>query len=80
MTQIEIIKLEKDGCSPCVWLISQTAHISLTSADAFGRILCGHIDEMQSEGLVVEVQYQTTMQPNGQAIFSAVIFGRIGGR
>lgn len=20
MTQIEIIKLEKDGCSPCVWL------------------------------------------------------------
>jgi len=60
--------------------ISRTAHISIDSADAFGKHLTKSIDEMQSKGLLVEVQYQTTMQPNGQAIFSAVIFGRIGGR
>lgn len=60
--------------------ISKTAHISIDSANAFGKHLVERIDEMQSEGLLVEVQYQTTIQPNGQAIFSAVIFGRIGGR
>lgn len=35
MTQIEIIKLEKDGCSPCVWL---------------GKTLEANAQRLESEG------------------------------
>lgn len=35
MTQIEIIKLEKDGCSPCIWL---------------GKTLEANAQRLESEG------------------------------
>lgn len=38
MTQIEIIKLEKDGCSPCVWL---------------GKTLEANTARLESEGAAV---------------------------
>ena len=38
MTQIEIIKLEKDGCSPCVWL---------------GKTLEANATRIESEGTTV---------------------------
>lgn len=56
--------------------IVKTGHLSIEGATPFFEALARRITEYQSEGLVVEVQYQAAMQLNGIALFSAVILGR----
>lgn len=56
--------------------IEMVAHISIEGANEFFAELRNRISEYESKGLVVEVQYNTCMQPNGIALFSAVILGR----
>jgi len=33
------------------------------------------VEEWQSEGYYAEIQYQTAVQPNGVAVFSALLLG-----
>lgn len=56
--------------------IKYYAHFSQGSCDDFFGKLERHITEAQAQSLNVEVQYQTTMQPDGQAVFSAILLGR----
>jgi len=59
--------------------INKVAHISMEGADEFFATLSRYIyiSEYESDGMKVEIQYDTCMQPNGKALFSAVILGRI---
>jgi len=57
--------------------INKVAHISVEGADEFFATLSRYISEYESDGMKVEIQYDTCMQPNGKALFSAVILGRI---
>lgn len=51
------------------------AHISQDNPTQFYRSLKSKIEEVPSN-LYAEVQYHTTIQPNGKALFSAIILGR----
>lgn len=57
--------------------INKVTHISTEDADEFFATISRHISEYESDGMKVEIQYDTCMQPNGKALFSAVILGRI---
>lgn len=56
--------------------IKYIAHISVEGANEFFDALKSKVAECQSDGYSVEVQYQTEMQQNGAALFSAVVLGR----
>lgn len=56
--------------------IVKSGHISMEGAKEFSDSIARRIGEYQSEGLIVEVQYQPLLQFNGLALFTAVILGR----
>lgn len=54
--------------------IKRTAQVSQTNIMDFYRCLNAEIGKF--DDLYVEVQYQTSMQPDGRALFSALLIGR----
>ncbi|MEH7521719.1 hypothetical protein V7149_00330 [Bacillus sp. JJ1503] len=54
--------------------IKNFTHVAQENADVFFEKVSKRLQELAN--LDVEVQYQCTMQPNGVALFSAVIIGR----
>lgn len=59
MTQIEIIKLEKDGCSPCVWL-GKTLEANAARIESVGATLTT-LNISENPALIDE--YQITSVP-----------------
>lgn len=57
--------------------ILRTSHVSQVEGAIFFAELKKEIDGMQMAGLIPEVQYQITMQQDGKALFTALIFGRM---
>lgn len=55
-------------------MIRHLAHVSNEDGNVFYDHVLNTIGRFH--GYDVEVQYQTTMQPNGKALFSALILGR----
>lgn len=55
--------------------IKRVSHVSFNDVYEFYKGLRDQIDRMP-DSLDVEIQYQTTMQPDGRALFSALILGR----
>jgi len=56
--------------------IAMSAHVSNVDGNGFYHDVAKCINEMQGINLEIEVQYQTTMYPNGIALYSALILGR----
>lgn len=56
--------------------IARHAHISFDDTKTFFESLTEHIREFNKLGYFTEIQYQTSMQLNGKALFSAIILGR----
>lgn len=56
--------------------IKYLAHISQYTPEAFYEGLGEQIEECCRQDLYTEIQYQTTMEPTGRALFSAIVLGR----
>lgn len=57
--------------------IAKTQHVTDYDGDRFFQNQLNAVNEMQELGLIPEVHYQMAMQPNGKALYSVMIFGRV---
>lgn len=56
--------------------IKYLAHVSQYTPVAFYEALGAKIEDCYRQDLYTEIQYQTTVEPTGRALFSAIVLGR----
>lgn len=56
--------------------IENFIHINNTDINEFNKALGERLNELQNEGLEVEIQYKNNVFNNGQVLYSVLLIGR----